>query len=92
MEIPLMALLAALLLVIVAYVQKQIPAFTKGGAKIALARALLMLVGIGFGLTVALYVQGTLLQLLAFLVGFGIVHVPAAIILFVKGRRGEGKS
>jgi hypothetical protein len=29
---------------------------------------------------------------LAFLIGFGAVHFPAAFILFVKGRRGSGKS
>jgi hypothetical protein len=32
------------------------------------------------------------LGLLAFLAGFGMVHFPAALILFFKHYRGEGRS
>lgn len=92
MEILLSALLAALLLTAAFYAHKQLPLFTKSHARVRLARTMLVLVGIGFGWTLAVWVQGATLQLLTFLIGFGMVHVPAAIILFVKGRRGEGKS
>lgn len=92
MEILLQAMLAILLLTIAGYAQTQLPAYTKGGAKLMMARTILVLVGIGFGLTSAAYADGRLPQLLVFLIGFGTVHVPAAVILFIKGRRGEGKS
>jgi len=92
MEIFLQSVLALVLLAAAVYVQKQVPVFTKGGAKVATTRTLLVLVGIGFGLTGATYVAGHLPQMLAFLIGFGLVHMPAAFILFIKGRRGEGKS
>ncbi|HEY8608216.1 MAG TPA: hypothetical protein VIM12_13965 [Noviherbaspirillum sp.] len=84
---------AALLLVVVTiFAQVRIAAFANTRAKVALTRGLLALVGVGFGLTAGAYVVGRLPQVLAFLIGFGLVHTPAAIILFLKGRRGEGKS
>lgn len=92
MDMLLPALSALLLLAAAAYVQSQVPAYTRGGTRIALTRGLLAVVGIGFGLTCAAYVSGRLPQILAFAIGFGLVHMPAAIILFIKGRRGEGKS
>jgi hypothetical protein len=82
---------AMLLSAVVFYVQKQIPLFTKGG-RIVIARTILLAVGAGFGLTVAASIGNFLPRLLAFLIGFGLVHVPAAIILFIKAKRGEGKS
>lgn len=75
-----------------AYVHKELPAFTQGAAKIITARLVLVLVGIAFGITGALYVEGRLPQLASFLIGFGLVHLPAAIVLFVKRKRGEGRS
>lgn len=92
MEILLQVVLALLLLTAAGYVQVQVPVFTKGSTRIMVTRTILVLVGIGFGLTAAAYVIGGLTQVLIFLIGFGLVHVPAAIILFVKGKRGEGKS
>jgi hypothetical protein len=92
MEIALSIIVAALLLVASGYVHKKISAYTKGAAKIILVRALLIVVGIGFGFLSTAELPGHLPKALAFLIGFGIVHLPAAVILFVKGRRGEGKS
>lgn len=86
------AILALLLLAAAGYVQKQIPVYTKGGTRILVALAILVLVGVAFGLTVAAYVTGDLPKSLTFIIGFGIVHLPAAIVLFIKGKRGEGKS
>ena len=54
------ALLLLLLLASAVYVQKQIPAFTKGGTKVTIRRTLLVLVGIGFGLIGTAYVPGRL--------------------------------
>lgn len=92
MEVLLQGVLALLLIATAAYVQTQVPVYTKGRGRAMTARAILVVVGIGFGLTGAAYVYGGLPQLLAFLIGFGLVHVPAAVILFIKGRRGAEKS
>jgi hypothetical protein len=92
MEIIFQIVLALLLLAATGYVQMQIPAYTKGRTRIGVVRLVLGLVGVGFGLTAAAYVSGNLPQLLAFLIGFGMVHFPAAVVLFLKGKRGEGKS
>jgi hypothetical protein len=86
------ALLALLLLTLVAYVQLQLARFTKPGARILLTRLFLFLVAAAFGWTAAANVEGALEQSIAFLIGFGIVHIPAAVILFIKSKRGEGKS
>jgi uncharacterized membrane protein YdfJ with MMPL/SSD domain len=85
-------ILALLLMATAFHVQKQVPVFTKGRTRIMIARTILMVVGIAFGLTAAAHVHGHLPQLLAFLIGFGMVNAPAAIVLFIKGKRGEGKS
>lgn len=92
MEILIQAVLALLLLIAAVYVHRQIPVFTKGRNRIVVARTILVAVGIAFGLTAAAYVAGYMPKLLTFLIGFGLVHVPAAIVLFIKGKRGEGKS
>jgi hypothetical protein len=51
-----------------------------------------VLVGVAFGLLGTADFKERSLQLLAFVIGFGLVHLPAAVILFVKGRRGAGRS
>lgn len=92
MNIVLQTMLALLLLTVAAYVHRQIPVFTKGRPKKLIAHAILIVVGIAFGLTRSTYTVGYLPQAMAFLVGFGLVHLPAAILLFIKSRRGEGRS
>lgn len=86
------ALIALLLLAAATYAQRQIPIYTKPGSSVIVARVLLVIVGIGLGLISASYVERPVEQVLGFLTGFGFVHVPAAIVLFVKSRRGEGRS
>lgn len=87
------ALLALVLLTAAVYAQYRIPFHTAGAARSAFTRGVLIAIGIAFG-----YVGATgsgaegRLALLLFLVGFGLVHAPAAIILFVKRSRGAGKS
>lgn len=92
MEVLLQLVMLLFLLTGTVYAQSMIPAYTDGSGKILLARAFLIIVGIGFGLIGASYVQEPLPKLLAFLIGFGLVHLPAAIVLLLKGMRGEGKS
>jgi hypothetical protein len=92
MEILLQVILALLLIAAAVYVHKQIPVFTKGRTSRIVARTILIAVGVAFGLTGTRYVAGQLPQVLTFFIGFGLVHMPAAIVLFIKGKRGEGKS
>lgn len=93
MELILTVLAALLLLTLAAYAQLQIPRFTKrSGGRVFMTRALLIVVGIGFGLVGAAQYDVSLWKWLAFLVGFGLVHLPAAVILFIKRERGTGKS
>ncbi len=53
--------------------------------------AFLVLLDIGVGGT-AVATTDPPTPALAFLVGFGLVHVPPAIVLMLKGLRGEGRS
>ncbi len=87
-----MAVVAGVLLLLAAYAQYSIPAHTVAG-RVTLTRLLLAAIGVAFGFVMALgYPQEPALGLLAFLVGFGMVHFPAALILFFKHYRGEGRS
>ena len=83
---------AALGLVAAAYAHAWIPRHTSGTAKIALARSVLIVTGAVVGAIFARYAGSDHQALLAFLIGFGGVHVPAAIILFLKGAARMGKS
>ena len=87
-----LTLMAVVLLPLAAYAQYAIPAHTRPG-RVVLARGLLATIGVAFGLVMALGYPGEpALGVLAFLVGFGMVHFPAALILFFKHYRGEGRS
>ncbi len=92
MEVMLQVILALLLLTMAVYAQRQIPVYTAGRNKILVTRLILIGVGIAFGLTGAAYMPGQLMKVLTFLIGFGLVHFPAAVVLYVKSKRGEGRS
>ena len=89
---PLLISLVVVLLAVATYAQLRIAAFTRGAGRILLTRLLLLVVGVGFGWELSAGVEGGFERLLVLLAGLGIVHVPAAIILFIKQRRGAGKS
>ena len=83
---------AAILMATAAYAQYRIR-FHTIASRTAMLRGVLALIGIIFGyVTTAASGANGLTALFAFLAGFGIVHVPAAIILFFKSLRREGKS
>jgi tellurite resistance protein TehA-like permease len=84
--------MAAVLLAAAGYAQYRIPAHTASPANAWLVRAVLALVGVALGYVGSLYAQDAAGALVAFLAGFGVVHFPAAVILFVKRARGTGKS
>jgi hypothetical protein len=92
MQIGFMVILAGLLLFLAIYVHRRIAVFTLGSANIFVARLVLLVVGVLFGWIGAAAEGETLRQVLRFTIGFGIVHIPAAVILFIKGQRGAGKS
>ena len=88
----LLSLLAtAGLLAAAVYAQYRLPRHTSGARKALAARAVLAAVGAAFGYVMA-YAQSGPGAWLAFFAGFGAVHLPAAVILFVKGARGAVKS
>jgi hypothetical protein len=93
MQALLMVLLAAAMMAAAVYAQTQIPRFTAGSGKVALTRAVLIVLGIAVGwLSAAAYTEDAVLAVLAFLAGFGVVHVPAAFILLIKRARGAGRT
>jgi hypothetical protein len=86
-------IVAAVLLVAAAiYAHYRIP-FHTVSARVQVLRAILVLVGIAFGYVAAVSsgAQGAA-AVLVFLCGLGLVHVPAAAILFLKRARQEGQS
>jgi hypothetical protein len=88
-----MVLMAAVLVMTAVYAQVRLPRFTAGSGKVVLTRAVLALTGLGFGLiSAAGYPDDPLRALLACMIGFGAVHTPAAVILFVKQERGAGRT
>jgi hypothetical protein len=87
-----MAVTAAVLLLFAAYAQYSIPAHTAAN-RVLFTRALLAGIGIALGFVSTLaYPDEPAAAALAFLAAFGMVHFPAALILFFKHYRGEGKS
>ena len=84
---------AALAAFAAAYAQLQIPRFTAGRARVVLTRLVLALAGVGLGyVSVAQHPGHPVMELLEFILGFGVVHMPAALILCFKGQRHAGKS
>ena len=88
MLIPAVAVLAA-----AAYAQYRLPFHTGSPRGLWASRLLLVFTGVAFGVVSARYpVPGTGLErVLGFLTGFGVVHVPAAAILFLKRQRALGR-
>lgn len=84
-------LLAVVFLTMAGYAHYQLPLHTAGATKLAVTRGVLIAVGIAFGYVnaAASGSQGGL-ALMMFFIGFGVVHVPAAVILFLKHQRGTG--
>ncbi|MEX0959325.1 MAG: hypothetical protein WDZ63_08550 [Burkholderiales bacterium] len=89
-----MAIVTVVLLAAAAYTHLRIPRHTKGTVNRAVLRGILIAVGIAFGYVTTTYYTPAdgVRTLLAFLSAFGLVHVPAAAILFLKRQRGEGQS
>jgi len=82
-------ILAVLTLAAAAYAQWRLPFHTTTATSRWSTGLLLLGTGLAFGFVLAQYYLETegLAWLLVFLSGFGLVHVPAAFILFLKRRR-----
>jgi hypothetical protein len=88
-----MVISAALVLGAAIYAQLQIPRFTASPRAATLLRAGLFVLGLVFGYVAAdNFSKAEAPALLTFLIGFGAVHVPAALILLLKRAAGTGKS
>ncbi|MDB5812351.1 MAG: hypothetical protein JWN94_4473 [Betaproteobacteria bacterium] len=86
-------LAAAAALWVAVYAQLRIARYTASPSSALLTRAILLLVGCGFGYVAGIgYGDDELMRGLAMIIGFGAVHLPAAFILFIKRERGAGKS
>lgn len=88
MEFALLAITVLLLAPPAVYAQLRIPRHTASNGQAMLTRAVLAVMGIAFGsVTALLYATDLPGALLIFLAGFGVVHFPAACILFIKQAR-----
>ena len=92
LEYSLAGLAAALALATAGYVQLRLPLFTATPLRLMLARSILIAVGLGCGYVGAQMYRDLPASVLAFMIGFGVVHLPATGILFLKGQRGEKPS
>ena len=89
-----MLVIAALLLLAVpVYAQWQLPRYTRVTGTMWLVRITLIVVGAAVGYSIVGQTQRPGSEAVAlFLIGFALVHAPAAIVLFLKNLRGEGRS
>jgi hypothetical protein len=86
------AMLAALFLAVAFYAQMRLADFTATLGKLWTVRSVLIAIGVGCGYVGAAIYREPVAQALAFLIGFGVVHLPASAIVLMKGLRGEGPS
>jgi hypothetical protein len=86
------AFFAALLVAVALHAQHRIAFHTAGRRKVILTRTVLAVVGVLAGSVVAALAAPGVPAILAFAQAFGLVHVPAALILFFKRARHEGRS
>ena len=85
-------LLAVVLCAVAVFAQWRVGDFTVTRARAWLTRALLLALGAGVGWTSVLTAQPADDAIVWFLIGFGLVHVPPALVLWLKEIRGEHPS
>ena len=88
----LLLLLALAALVAAGYTHLRLARFTAGRMNRAVSHMLLVFIGCAVGYIGSRIVAEPNLGWIAFLLGFGVAHVPGACILALKRLRGEGKS
>jgi len=85
-------LAAVLVSAVAGFAQWRIADFTATRARAWLTRAILVTLGVGVGLASVRTMPSDGNAIVWFLLGFGIVHVPAALVLLLKQLRGEQPS
>lgn len=86
-------LMAGFSVAVAIYAHYRLPFLTATRTQAAWARIILMLTGIAFGFVAVRQIgshEAGWMQLLIFLAAWGWVHVPAAIILFLKQQQHKG--
>ena len=91
-QIVLLTSVALASLLAAGYAQMQLSRFIAGHYRHAATRGVLIFVGVSIGLLGAREFADPALATLAFVLGFGVVHVPAACIQLLKRLRGEAPS
>lgn len=91
MVVMLIVILTAPLIAATAYVHHRLPIHTQQSAQTWLLRLLLIGVGIGLGWLSMVWFRDITegLRWALFLFGFGLAHVPAFFVLYIKRQRGE---
>lgn len=85
MQIAALLLLTFITLAAAAYTHYRIPYHTRNAKSRWFVHALLIIVGTGFGwVNSQRYQVNSVWELLVFLSSFGVIHIPAAAILFIK--------
>lgn len=97
MEVLALLPIAAAVLLAAGYAHRRLPGLSGSVSGLWLARGLLVGTGVGFGLAMVASASvmagdlGIVTAMLVFLSGFGVVHVPAALIMIIKrARRKQG--
>ena len=91
MLMTLLVILTALLFAATAYVHHRLPIHTRDSGKTWLLRFLLIFVGAGLGWVSMTWFRDITeaARSILFLFGFGLAHLPAFFILYLKRQRGE---
>lgn len=80
-------IMAVITLSTAVYAQLRLPQLAASRPQASIARAVLVLVGLGFGWAMSAKAgpdAGVAMQTVVFVAAFGLVHTPAAIILLLK--------
>ncbi|WP_322012964.1 hypothetical protein [Paraburkholderia sp. J12] len=84
--------IATLALLIIGYVHTSLPRYTTPGRKRIIAHAVLLIVGLAFGVICAMLAGPAAPPWAVIASGAGIVHVPALCVLVLKRIRHSGQS
>jgi hypothetical protein len=84
MTILILLLVAVVVLAAAAHAQWMLRLYTVGGSRVKFMRLVLAALGVTVGYIATSYASDALQTLLAFMIGFGGVHAPAAAILCLK--------
>lgn len=85
-------IITTIALLIIGYVHTTLPRFTVAGRKRVIAHAVLLAVGLAFGVICAMLAGPAAPPWAVIASGAGVVHVPALCVLVLKRLRHSGQS